>query len=117
MRNTALITILLLIGRSVRPAPSHLGTIFGQAFLASPQLLPRDENSTGLMPIFEDKVFDALSELNRRGVSILLVEQNERKSLSTVSRGYVLETGRISLEGSSEELRSNPEVQKAYLGI
>lgn len=89
----------------------------GRAFMANPRLLLVDEVSTGLMPIFVDKVFDALSELNRRGVSILLVEQNARKSLSTMSRGYVLETGRISLEGSSEELRSNPEVQRAYLGI
>jgi len=89
----------------------------GRAFMANPRLLLVDEVSTGLMPIFVDKVFDALSELNRRGVSILLVEQNARKSLSTMSRGYVLETGRISLEGSSEELKSNPEVQKAYLGI
>ena len=89
----------------------------GRAFMANPRLLLVDEVSTGLMPIFVDKVFDALSELNRRGVSILLVEQNARKSLSTMSRGYVLETGRISLEGSSEELRSNPEVQRAYLGM
>ena len=89
----------------------------GRAFMASPRLLLVDEVSTGLMPIFVDKVFDALSELNRRGVSILLVEQNARKSLSTMSRGYVLETGRIALEGSSEELKSNPEVQRAYLGI
>lgn len=89
----------------------------GRAFMANPRLLLVDEVSTGLMPIFVDKVFDALSELNRRGVSILLVEQNARKSLATMSRGYVLETGRISLEGSSEELRRNPEVQRAYLGI
>ncbi len=89
----------------------------GRAFMANPRLLLVDEVSTGLMPIFVDKVFSALSELNRRGVSILLVEQNERKSLSTMSRGYVLETGRISLERSSEELKSNPEVQRAYLGI
>jgi branched-chain amino acid transport system ATP-binding protein len=89
----------------------------GRAFMASPWLLLVDEVSTGLMPIFVDKVFDALSELNRRGVSILLVEQNARKSLSTMSRGYVLETGTISLEGSSEELRSNPDVQRQYLRI
>jgi branched-chain amino acid transport system ATP-binding protein len=69
------------------------------------------------MPIFVDKIFDALSEPNSRGVSILLVEQNARKSLSTMSRGYVPETRRISLEGSSEELRNDPDVQKAYLGI
>ena len=89
----------------------------GRAFMASPRLLLVDEVSTGLMPIFLDKVSDTLSELNRRRVSILLVEQNARKSLATMSRGYVLETGRISLEGSSEELRSNPKARKAYLGI
>jgi branched-chain amino acid transport system ATP-binding protein len=69
------------------------------------------------MPIFADKVFDALSELNRRRVSILLMQQNARKSLSTISRGYVPETGRTTLRGSSEALKSNPDVQKAYLGI
>jgi len=74
----------------------------GRTFTANPRLLLVDEVSTGLIPIFVDKVFDALSELNRRGVSILLVEQNSRKSLSTMSRGYVLETGRISLEGHSD---------------
>ncbi len=76
-----------------------------------------DEVLSRLMPIFVDKVFDALSELSRRGVSMLVSEQNARKSLSTMSRGYVLETGRISLEGSSEELKSNQEAQEAYLGI
>jgi branched-chain amino acid transport system ATP-binding protein len=89
----------------------------GRTFMANRGLLLVDEVSTGLMPIFEDKVFYSPSELNRRGISIFLVEQNARKSLSAMSRGYVLETGRISLEGSSEELRSNPEVQRAYLGI
>ncbi len=73
--------------------------------------------STGFMLIFVDKVFGALTELNRRGVSILLVEQNARKSLSTMSSGYVLRIGRIPLERSSEDLKSNPEVQKAYLRI
>lgn len=75
-----------------------------------------DEVPARLMPIFVDKVFDALSELNRRQVSILLVEQNARKSLSTMSSRFVLETGWIALEGSSEEPKSNPEVQKMYLG-
>jgi branched-chain amino acid transport system ATP-binding protein len=85
--------------------------------MSNPRLLLVDEVSTGLMPIFVDKAFSTLTELNRRGVSILLVEQNARKSLSTMSRGYVLETGRISLAGTCEELSCNPEVQKAYLGI
>lgn len=89
----------------------------GRALMSSPRLLLVDEVSTGLMPIFVDKAFSTLTELNRRGVSILLVEQNARKSLSAMSRGYVLETGRISLAGTCEELRRNPEVQRAYLGI
>ncbi len=62
-------------------------------------------------------MFDALNALNRRGISILLVEHNAGKSLSTMSRRYVLETGRRSVEGSSEELKSDPEAQKAYLGF
>ena len=85
--------------------------------MAKRRLLLVNQVSVGLMLILADKVFDAFGELNLRGISILLVAQNSRKSLSTMSRGYVLETGRISLEGSSEELRSNPEVQRAYLGI
>ena len=64
-----------------------------------------------------DKVFDALSELNRCGISILRAEQNARKLLSTMPSGYLLETGRILFEESSEELKSNSEVQSAYLGI
>ena len=69
------------------------------------------------MPIFVDKAFQALIELNRRGVSILLVEQNARKSLAAMARGYVIETGRITLSGSCADLRDNPEVQRAYLGM
>ena len=84
--------------------------------MAKRRLLLVNQVSVGLMLILADKVFDAFGELNLRGISILLVAQNSRKSLSTMSRGYVLETGRISLEGSSEELKSNPEGQKAYLG-
>ncbi|MCR4426644.1 MAG: ABC transporter ATP-binding protein [Firmicutes bacterium] len=89
----------------------------GRALMARPRLLLVDEVSTGLMPIFVDKAFQALTELNRRGVSILLLEQNARKSLAAMSRGYVLETGKISLAGSCEDLRRNPDVQKAYLGL
>jgi len=89
----------------------------GRALMANPRLLLVDEVSTGLMPIFVDKAFSTLAQLNRSGVSILLVEQNARKSLATMSRGYVLETGRISIAGTCEELSCNPEVQKAYLGI
>ncbi len=85
--------------------------------MAKRRLLLVNQVSVGLMLILADKVFDAFGELNLRGISILLVAQNSRKSLSTMSRGYVLETGRISLGGSSEGLRSNPEVQKTYLEI
>ncbi len=89
----------------------------GRALMAQPRLLLVDEVSTGLMPIFVDKAFQALIELNRRGVSILLVEQNARKSLAAMARGYVIETGRITLSGSCADLRDNPEVQRAYLGM
>ncbi len=88
----------------------------GRSLMAGPRLLLVDEVSTGLMPIFVDKAFEVLKGLSERGVSILLVEQNARKALATMARGYVLETGAIVLSGSAEELRANAPVQKAYLG-
>ena len=89
----------------------------GRAFMASPRLLLVDEVSKGPMPVFADKVSCTLSQLNLRAVRLLPVEQNARKSLSTMSREYVLETRRISLGGGSQELRNNPEAKRAYLGI
>ncbi|MDI7245919.1 MAG: ABC transporter ATP-binding protein [Bacillota bacterium] len=88
----------------------------GRALMARPRLLLVDEVSTGLMPIFVDKAFQVLRDLIERGVSVLLVEQNARKALATAARGYVLETGRIVLSGTADELAANADVRKAYLG-
>ena len=75
-----------------------------------------DEPSMGLAPLLMLNVFETLKELNREGTTILLVEQNARLALQFAERGYVLETGNLVLEGTSEELLENPEVKKAYLG-
>lgn len=88
----------------------------GRAVMRKPRLLLVDEVSMGLSPIIVEMVFKALNELHREGVSILMVEQNAHEALKIVQRGYVLENGRIVLEGSAEELRMNPKVQAAYLG-
>ena len=76
-----------------------------------------DEPSLGLAPIVVKEMFDIISRVAETGVSILLVEQNLKQALGVASRGYVLETGHIVMEGRSEELLNNPEIQSAYLGI
>ena len=89
----------------------------GRALMARPKLLMLDEPSMGLAPILVEKIFEIVREINAQGTPVLLVEQNALMALDTAHRGYVLETGRISLEGPSAELKTNPSVQKAYLGI
>jgi branched-chain amino acid transport system ATP-binding protein len=88
-----------------------------RGLMAKPQLLLLDEPSMGLSPILVEEIFAIIQEINRGGTSILLVEQNAQMALSVANRGYVLETGRIVLEGSGEELLHDPEVAAAYLGI
>ena len=88
-----------------------------RAMMARPQLLLLDEPSMGLSPLLVEEIFAIVQEINRQGTSILLVEQNAQMALSLANRGYVLETGRIVLEGSGEELLHNPQVASAYLGI
>jgi branched-chain amino acid transport system ATP-binding protein len=88
----------------------------GRALMAQPKLLLLDEPSMGIAPILVQRIYETIAEINRSGVAILLVEQNANYALGTAGRGYVLETGRIVLSGDSEHLRSDPEVQKAYLG-
>ena len=88
----------------------------GRAVMSEPKLLLIDEMSMGLMPIFVDKVFELVKKLNRDGMTILLVEQNAQKALGVADRAYVLKTGRIVLHDSADNLRKNPEIQKAYLG-
>jgi branched-chain amino acid transport system ATP-binding protein len=89
----------------------------GRALMAKPKLLLLDEPSMGLAPIFVDKIFEIVREINAQGTPVLLVEQNALMALDTAHRGYVMETGRITLEGPAADLKTNEQVQKAYLGI
>lgn len=87
-----------------------------RALMAHPTLVLLDEPSMGLSPIMMEYIFDIIHEINQQGVSILLVEQNAKMALSLANRGYVLETGRVVLEGNAEDVLHNPMVIKAYLG-
>ena len=88
----------------------------GRALMNMPKLLLIDEVSMGLMPIAVDKVFELIKKLNMEGMTILLVEQNAKKALNVAHRGYVLKTGSIVLQDSAENLKVDPQIQKAYLG-
>ncbi len=88
----------------------------GRALMARPRLLLLDEPSMGLAPIFVEKIFEIVKEINEQGTPILLVEQNALMALGAADRGYVLETGKIALEGPAKELRSNEQVRRTYLG-
>jgi branched-chain amino acid transport system ATP-binding protein len=88
----------------------------GRALMARPKLLLLDEPSMGLAPIFVEKIFEIVKEINEQGTPILLVEQNALMALDAADRGYVLETGKIALEGPAKELRSNEQVRRTYLG-
>lgn len=89
----------------------------GRALMANPKLLLLDEPSMGLAPILVEGIFDTIEEINKKGTTILLVEQNATMAFSVAKRGYVLQTGEIVLSDSVENLKSNEMVQKAYLGI
>jgi branched-chain amino acid transport system ATP-binding protein len=89
----------------------------GRALMARPRLLILDEPSMGLAPQIVSAIFEIIREINRSGTSVLLVEQNARKALSIAAYGYVMENGRIELEGSAPELLSSPRVIEAYLGV
>jgi branched-chain amino acid transport system ATP-binding protein len=88
----------------------------GRALMASPRLLLLDEPSMGLAPVLVEQIFDTITDINRQGMTILLVEQNAAMALSIAHRGYVLETGSIALAGSAAELSDNADVRRAYLG-
>lgn len=88
----------------------------GRALVSGKKLMLLDEPSMGLSPLMMMNVFDVLREINQKGTTILLVEQNARQALKFASRGYVLESGNLVLQGSSKDLLENPEVKKAYLG-
>lgn len=88
-----------------------------RAMMSKPKILFLDEPSMGLSPIFVSEVFDIIKSLNEKGTTILLVEQNAKAALSIADRGYVLETGKVVLEGTGKELLENEQVKTAYLGI
>ncbi len=89
----------------------------GRALMSRPKLLLLDEPSLGLAPLIVQKIFSIINEINKKdGTTILLVEQNANIALQTATRGYVLETGNITLEDDAKQLRDNPEIRKAYLG-
>ena len=88
----------------------------GRALMSDPKLLMLDEPSMGLAPILVEQIFDIIRELNQAGSTILLVEQNAQMALSVAHRGYVLETGRVTLTGPGQELLADEGVKKAYLG-
>ena len=89
---------------------------FGRALMAKPKILLLDEPSTGLAPLIVKEIFHVIMQLKSEGITILLVEQNAKIALKTSDRGYVLETGRIVLSGTSEELVQSKDIQRAYLG-
>jgi branched-chain amino acid transport system ATP-binding protein len=88
----------------------------GRALMARPTLLMLDEPSMGLAPIFVERIFETIVEVNKQGTSILLVEQNALMALDVANRGYVLETGHVALADDAKALARNPEVRKTYLG-
>lgn len=89
----------------------------GRGMMAGPKLLMLDEPSLGLAPILVEDVFRVITEINRLGVTVLLVEQNTQHALTLAHRGFVMELGRIALSGSGNELLANSNVRKAYLGL
>ena len=118
--------VFTLFPRLAERRPQKAGTLsggeqqmcaIGRALMARPRLLLLDEPSMGLAPIFVERIFETLAEINAQGTPILLVEQNALMALEVAQRGYVLETGRIALADDANGLKQNERVQKAYLGI
>lgn len=88
----------------------------GRALMSHPKIILMDEPSMGLSPIFVNEIFDIIKEVSKSGTTVLLVEQNAKKALSIADRAYVLETGKIVLEGNADDLMNDDSVKKAYLG-
>ena len=88
----------------------------GRALMSHPQIILMDEPSMGLSPIFVNEIFSIIEEVSKSGTTVLLVEQNAKKALSIADRAYVLETGKIVLDGDAKELMNNDSIKKAYLG-
>ncbi len=117
--------VYTLFPRLAERKSQHAGTLsggeqqmvaIGRALMARPKLLMLDEPSMGLAPIFVERIFDIVRELNAQGTPILLVEQNALMALDVANRGYVLETGHVALADDAKTLRNNEQVRKTYLG-
>jgi branched-chain amino acid transport system ATP-binding protein len=89
----------------------------GRGLMAGPRILMLDEPSLGLAPIMVQEMFEVIGEINRTGVTVLLVEQNTEHALALAHRGFVLESGRVALTGTGPELLASPQVREAYLGL
>ena len=89
----------------------------GRALMARPRILLMDEPSMGLAPVLVELIFDIIQQINKEGVTILLVEQNALMALAIAHRGYVLQTGEIVIRDTAENLKKNATIQKAYLGM
>jgi branched-chain amino acid transport system ATP-binding protein len=89
----------------------------GRGLMAGPRILMLDEPSLGLAPIMVQEMFGVIGEINRTGVTVLLVEQNTEHALALAHRGFVLESGRVALSGTGRELLASPQVREAYLGL
>jgi branched-chain amino acid transport system ATP-binding protein len=89
----------------------------GRGLMSDPRLMLLDEMSLGLAPIILDKLYQALKEIRERGITILFVEQNVRRSLTEADRAYIIERGRVVLEGPTVELREEETVKRAYFGL
>ena len=117
--------VYTLFPRLAERKTQHAGTLsggeqqmvaIGRALMARPKLLMLDEPSMGLAPIFVERIFDIVREINAQGTPILLVEQNALMALDVANRGYVLETGHVALADDAKALRNNEQVRKTYLG-
>ena len=91
--------------------------VIGRSLMANPKLLMLDEPSLGLAPLVVERIFEIIREIHNRSTTILLVEQNASISLTSAGRGYILENGRIILEGTAKNLLEDEKVKKAYLGL
>jgi len=118
--------VLKLFPRLAERGSQLAGTLSGgeqqmlaiaRALLSKPKLLMLDEPSLGLAPVLVKEVFKVVQQINREGVTVLLVEQNTQNALAIAARGYVLETGRVVMAGSGQELLNNARVKEAYLGL
>lgn len=89
----------------------------GRALMPGPKLLLLDEPSLGLAPNFVEMIFDMIKEINKQGVTILLIEQNANMALSASDRAYVLENGVVTMNGDAKKIASDPKIKKAYLGL